>query len=174
MRAYDSISIPTQWPVNISDSHASATLIDNTRTHDQDAPASSQALAAPFVDHERTLFVATTAASIINFRPPHLDFSGSPSHGSPGGTWILSLDSGRGTSESLSVQYEDSSRALSGNTSTSNVTVQNWRIHFAELLSSATAVALLKPMTTATLLQKLELDEDAVGCFLVFPPSIHS
>jgi hypothetical protein len=35
------------------------------------------------------------------------------------------------------------------------------------------AVALPKPVTTATLLQNLELEEDAVGIFKSFPPSIY-
>jgi len=39
-------------------------------------------------------------------------------------------------------------------------TVQKWRIHFAKPPSSATAVALPKPVTTAMLVQNLELDED--------------
>lgn len=68
-------------------------------------------------------------------------------------------------SEGLSVQYDESSRPLSG--IASKVTVQKWRIHFAKPPSSAMAVALPKPVTTATLLQNLELEEDAVGNFHV-------
>jgi hypothetical protein len=40
--------------------------------------------------------------------------------------------------------------------------VQKWRIHFAKPPKSATMAALAKPVTTATLVQNLELDEEAV------------
>ena len=43
--------------------------------------------------------------------------------------------------------------------------VQKWRIHFAKPPSSAAVVALAKPVTTATLVQNLELDEEAVSFF---------
>jgi hypothetical protein len=151
-------------------------LTMNTRTHDQYARASPQALAT-----RPTAFVGTHEPSLsppqlppsLTFRPLHLGFSGSPSRGSPGGTCILSLNSSPGMSEGLSVQHDDSSRPLSGNASTSKVTVRKWRFHFAKPPSSAMTVAPPKPVTTATPLQKLELDEDAVGCFLVFLSAIY-
>jgi hypothetical protein len=154
--------------------HTSATLIDDMRTHDQDASASPQALDAPFVDTREPSSSPPRLPQSLTFRPLHLDLSDSPARGSSGGTRILSLNSSPGMSEGISVQYEDSSRPLSGNGSTSKVTVQKWRIHFAKPPSSATAVALPKPVTTATLLQKLELDEDTVGFSFFFPPSIYS
>ena len=43
------------------------------------------------------------------------------------------------------------------------VAVQKWRIHFAKPPSTAAVAALAKPVTTATLVQKLELEEEAVG-----------
>jgi hypothetical protein len=70
-------------------------------------------------------------------------------------------------SEGLSVQYDDTSRSGPAEV----VAVQKWRIHFAKPPSTAIVAALAKPVTTATLVQKLELDEEAVGlCPLSAPP----
>ena len=47
-------------------------------------------------------------------------------------------------------------------------TQPKWRIHFARPPRSATVASLAKPVTTATLVRNLELDEDAVrfsSCF---------
>jgi len=63
----------------------------------------------------------------------------------------------------LSLQYDTSPRRVSGTADTAMI--QKWRIHFAKPPSSATAVALPKPVATATLVQNLELDEDAVSVF---------
>jgi hypothetical protein len=63
-------------------------------------------------------------------------------------------------SEGLSVQYDDTSR--SGPVGGVATTVQKWRIHFAKPPNSATVAALVKPVTTGTLVQKLELDGEAV------------
>ena len=61
----------------------------------------------------------------------------------------------------VSLQYDASPRHVPGTADTT--TVQKWRIHFAKPPSSATAVALPKPVTTAMLVQNLELDEDTVS-----------
>ena len=63
----------------------------------------------------------------------------------------------------LSLQYDTSPRRVSGTADAAMI--QKWRIHFAKPPSSATAVALPKPVATATLVQNLELDEDAVSGF---------
>ena len=78
-------------------------------------------------------------------------------------------------SEGLSVQYDDDkARPLSGTAGTAAVTVQKWKIHFAKPPSSTTVVALPKPVPTATLVQNLELDEDTVGVWASFAPSLCS
>ena len=53
---------------------------------------------------------------------------------------------------------------------TASKTQPKWRIHFARPPRSATVASLAKPVTTATLVRNLELDEDAVrfsSCFLI-------
>jgi hypothetical protein len=100
-------------------------------------------------------------------RPLHMDVSGSPMRGSNGVSRVLSLNSSPGISEGLSglsLQYDASPRRASGSADAAT-TVQKWRIHFAKPPSSATAFALPKPVTTATLVQNLELDEDTVSGF---------
>jgi hypothetical protein len=90
--------------------------------------------------------------------------SGSPMRGANGVSRVLSLNSSPGMSEGisgLSLQYDASPRRVQGTADTA--TVQKWRIHFAKPPSSATAVALPKPVTTAVLVQTLELDEDTVS-----------
>lgn len=77
-------------------------------------------------------------------------------------------------SEGLSVQYDNKARPLSGTAGTAAVTVQKWKIHFAKPPSSATVVALPKPVPMATLVQNLELDEDTVGVWASFAPFLCS
>jgi hypothetical protein len=89
--------------------------------------------------------------------------------GSNGISRVLSLNSSPGISEGLSglsLQYDALLRRASGSADAAT-TVQKWRIHFAKPPSSATAFALPKPVTTATLVQNLELDEDTVSGFFL-------
>jgi hypothetical protein len=68
-------------------------------------------------------------------------------------------------SEGMSVQYDESSRNVDDSAGNGKATIQKWRIHFAKPPSSSTAVALPKPVSTPTLVENLELDEDAVSFF---------
>ena len=58
--------------------------------------------------------------------------------------------------------------------------VQKWRIHFAKPPKSSTMAALAKPVTTATLVRNLELDEEAVrfssfsSPFFIFFTDLHA
>jgi hypothetical protein len=64
-------------------------------------------------------------------------------------------------SEGIFVQYDDTSR--SGPMGGIATMVQKWRIHFAKPPNSATVDALVKPVTTGTLVQKLELNREVVS-----------
>jgi hypothetical protein len=77
----------------------------------------------------------------------------------PSAVHLMSLNASPGMSEGLSVQYDDTSRSGSMGV----VAVQKWRIHFAKPPNTAAVAALARPVTTATLVQKLEFDEEAVG-----------
>jgi hypothetical protein len=57
---------------------------------------------------------------------------------------------------------------------TTSKTPQKWKIHFAKPPKSATVAALAKPVTTATLVRNLELDEDAVRFSFSFIPVFFS
>jgi hypothetical protein len=167
-----SSSEPAQTSQALS-SHTSTTLID-TRTHAQYPAAPPRALVAPFLDAHELASSSSSPSPPPGFRPLHVDLSGSPSRGSPGAPRILSLNSSPGMSEGLSVQYDNKARPLSGTAGTAAVTVQKWKIHFAKPPSSATVVALPKPVPMATLVQNLELDEDTVGVWASFAPFLCS
>ena len=140
--------------------HSSATLID-TRLRSREAPTTS--LGAPFV-HART--TASTSATPLTQSMLHAgtlsaDLNGSPVRRPPSAVHLASLNVSPGMmSEGLSVQYDDASRSGPVGVTT---TVQKWRIHFAKPPSSAVVAALVKPVTTGTLVQKLELDGEAVS-----------
>jgi hypothetical protein len=74
----------------------------------------------------------------------------------------MSLNASPGMSEGLSVQYEDTSL------SDSSPAVTKWKFHFAKPPNSMAVVAtMVKPVTVAALVQKLQLDEEAVGWHLL-------
>ncbi|KAI9447694.1 hypothetical protein H4582DRAFT_1895690 [Lactarius indigo] len=125
----------SQQPMSM---HSSATLIDS-RHRSQEAPA---ALGAPFVD-------ARAAAS------PPADANGSPQR-RISVAQVFSLNVSPGMSEGLSVQYEDASPSGAG----SSRIPKKWRLHFAKPPTTAEAMA-IKPVPTAVLAEKLELDEEA-------------
>ncbi|KAH9985211.1 hypothetical protein BJV74DRAFT_886342 [Russula compacta] len=92
----------------------------------------------------------------------------SPLRRPPSPSRILSLHLSPGISEGLSVQYDDApapgpvpSGSGSAGAGAAVAAVQKWRIHFAKPPASAAVVALAKPVTTAALVQNLELDEEA-------------
>ena len=155
----------TQSPQPLS-RHTTATLID-LQPDTEDAAETRGALGPPFVDTREPDSPSLPLSAPAVLRPLPLDLSGSsPIRGSNGMPRVLSLSSSPGMSEGLSgmsLQYDASPRPVSG--PVDKTTVQKWRIHFAKPPSSATAVALPKPVTTATLVQNLELDEDAVSGF---------
>ncbi|KAH9002462.1 hypothetical protein EDB86DRAFT_3074235 [Lactarius hatsudake] len=123
----------SQQPLSM---HSSTTLMD-PRIHSQDeAPA---ALGAPFVD-------ARTAPADANGSPQRRT---SVAH-------VFSLNVSPGMSEGLSVQYEDATASGAG----PSRTPKKWRLHFAKPPTTAEAVA-IKPVSTAVLVEKLELDEDS-------------
>ncbi|KAH9062296.1 hypothetical protein EDB87DRAFT_1608401 [Lactarius vividus] len=125
----------SQQPLSM---HSSATLID-PRLRSREAPA---ALGAPFVD-------VRTAAS------PPVDANGSPQRRTSV-AHVFSLNVSPGMSEGLSVQYED---AIASGAGSSRIP-KKWRLHFAKPPTTAEAVA-IKPVPTAVLAEKLELDDDS-------------
>ncbi|KAH8982799.1 hypothetical protein EDB92DRAFT_1892798 [Lactarius akahatsu] len=126
----------SQQPLSM---HSSMTLMDS-RLHSQDeAPA---ALGAPFVD-------VRTAAS------PPADANGSPQRRTSV-AHVFSLNVSPGMSEGLSVQYEDATASGAG----PSRIPKKWRLHFAKPPTTAEAVA-IKPVPTAVLAEKLELDEES-------------
>ncbi|KAH9972957.1 hypothetical protein BGW80DRAFT_276586 [Lactifluus volemus] len=139
--------------------HSSATLTDN---HPRSREAPTTSLGAPFVD-ARTAASASASTST----PPTLhagtvraDLNGSPVRHPPSAVHLASLNVSPGMmSEGLSVQYDDTSRSGPVGVAT---TIQKWRIHFGRPPNSATVAALAKPVTTGTLVQKLELDGEAI------------
>jgi len=158
------INEPTQstQPQPLS-THTTATLIES-QPGTQDAAETRLALGAPFVETRDPGSPSSPLSAPAVLRPLHIDMSGSsPMRGSNGTPRVLSLNSTPGYEglSGLSLQYDTSPRRVSG---TADVAmVQKWRIHFAKPPSSATAVALPKPVATATLVQNLELDENAVS-----------
>ena len=64
-------------------------------------------------------------------------------------------------SEGLSVQYEDVPRAGPSGAGPSRA-LKKWRLHFAKPPSAAEAMA-IKPVPTAVLAERLELDENTVS-----------
>lgn len=152
----------TSQPQPLS-THTTATLIDS-QPGNQAAAETRTTLAAPFVDARDPASPSLTLSAPMVLHPLHIDMSGSPMRGANGVSRVLSLNSSPGMSEGisgLSLQYDASPRRVQGTADTA--TVQKWRIHFAKPPSSATAVALPKPVTTAVLVQTLELDEDTVS-----------
>ena len=149
--------------------HTSTTLVD-TRNRSQDA--APRYLGAPFVD-------ARSSPSTPQTPPTHRvrsgDLTGSPVRRFlPGTARILSLSTSPRTSEGLSMQYEMTPpRTGTGSSGepadTTSSKTQKWKIHFAKPPKSAMVTRLAKPVTTATLVRNLELDEDAVrvGSFIL-------
>ena len=163
-------SEPT-WTAQPLSTHTTATLIESQPSTQDAAETRGGALGAPFVVETRESAspeLPLSAPAVL--RPLHMDVSGSPMRGSNGVSRVLSLNSSPGISEGLSglsLQYDALPRRASGSADVAT-TVQKWRIHFAKPPSSATAFALPKPVTTATLVQNLELDEDTVSGFFFF------
>ncbi|KAH9042855.1 hypothetical protein EDB84DRAFT_1472754 [Lactarius hengduanensis] len=122
----------SQQPLSM---HSSTTLMD-PRLSSQEAPA---ALGAPFVD-------TRTAPADANGSPQRRT---SVAH-------VFSLNVSPGMSEGLSVQYEDATASGAG----SSRIPKKWRLHFAKAPTTAEAVA-IKPVPTAVLAEKLELDEES-------------
>ena len=134
--------------------HSSATLID-MHHRSQEAPTT---LGAPFID-ARTVSSASTPPT-----QPALsaDSNGSPMRGPSSAVRLMSLNASPGMSEGLSVQYEDTSL------SDPSPAVTKWKFHFAKPPNSMAVVATkVKPVTVAALVQKLQLDEEAVGWHLL-------
>jgi len=67
-------------------------------------------------------------------------------------------------SEGLSVQYEDAPGSGPSGAGPSK-TPKKWRLHFAKPPTTAEAMA-IKPVPTAVLAEKLELDEETVSSSL--------
>jgi hypothetical protein len=161
LRPSESTSGPSNsQPSQPLSTHSSATLTDN---HPRSREAPTTSLGAPFVD-ARTAASASASTST----PPTLhagtvsaDLNGSPVRHPPSAVHLASLNVSPGMmSEGLSVQYDDTSRSGPVGVAT---TIQKWRIHFGRPPNSATVAALAKPVTTGTLVQKLELDGEAVS-----------
>ena len=151
----------------------------NNRSQD----AAPRYLGAPFVDARSS---PSTPQTPPTHRARSADLTGSPVRRfPPGAARILSLGTSPRTSEGLSMQY-DMTPPRSGSApgpgpgngsgngngaspgDTTSKTQPKWRIHFARPPRSATVASLAKPVTTATLVRNLELDEDAVrfsSCF---------
>ncbi|KAI0306861.1 hypothetical protein B0F90DRAFT_1813721 [Multifurca ochricompacta] len=140
-----------QGPQPLS-AHSSATLID-THTRSQEAPTT---LGAPFVDARATPSVSLPLTSPA-LRALNGDLNSSPLQRPISASRVVSLNVSPGMSEGMSLQYED----MPGSRPTSaGATVQKWRIHFAKPPTTV-VTTLPKPVTTAALVEKLGLDEDA-------------
>ncbi|KAI0298849.1 hypothetical protein BC826DRAFT_85942 [Russula brevipes] len=148
--------------------HTSATLTD-TWPRSQHAPR--RAADGLFVDTRAASSLYSVPQTPPTLRALNADLIGSPQRRPLSTSRVLSLHSSPGMSEGISVQYDATPQPGPGlvgtvttaatATATRTAAVQKWRIHFAKPPTSATAVALPKPVPTAALVQKLELDEEA-------------
>ena len=131
------------------------------------APETRAILGEAFVDARTTPAASPlTLSTAVRTNVSSAIANGSPLRRPASVAHVFALNASPGMSEGLSVQYED---ALGPGPSggAPSKTVKKWRLHFAKPPTAAEAMA-IKPVTTAVLVEKLELDEETVSA-LSFP-----